>query len=64
MVLDDFEKTRVDIIGRYRQKTREFDNYPTRPLDADNGAFDALERTFGHPDLLAFMELFSDVLQV
>ena len=64
MVLDDFEKTRVDIIGRYRQKTREFDDYPARPLDADDGTFDALERTFGDPDLLSFMKLFRDVFQV
>ena len=64
MVLDDFKKTRIDIIGRYCQKARKFDDYPARPLDADNGAFDALERTFGHPDLLAFMKLCGDVLKV
>lgn len=62
--LNDLEETRVDIVGRNRQKTRQFHNDTTRPSDADDCALDAFERTFGDANFLSFMKLGGNIFQI
>ena len=64
MESDYLEKTRVDIVGRNCKKAREFHDYAARTLYADDGTFDAFERTFGYAYALAFVKLLCDVFQV
>ena len=62
--IDRLDESRIDIICRNCQETRQFDNDTTGTLDTHDRAFDSLERAFGNADFLAFVELGCDVLEV
>ena len=64
MNLDDLQRARVDEIGSNSQKSGEFDHDAAGTPDAQDGAFDTLERAFYDTDLLSFAELVCDVLEI
>ena len=64
MNLYDLQRARVDIIGGDRKKSGEFDHDAAGALDAEYGAFDALERAVNDTDFLSFAELVGDILEV
>lgn len=64
MNLNDLQGTRIDIVGGYSQQSGEFDHDAAGALDAQDGAFDSLERAVDDADLLSFAELVGYVLEV
>ena len=64
LFIDRLDESRIDIICRNCQETRQFDNDAAGTLDTHDRAFDSLERSFGNTDFLAFVELGCDVFEV
>lgn len=64
LFIDRLDESRIDIICRNCQETRQFDNDAAGTLDAHDCAFDSLERSFGNEDFLAFVELGCDVFEI
>lgn len=62
--IDRLDESRIDIICRNCQETRQFDNHAAGTLDTHDRAFDSLERAFGNADFLAFVEFGCDVFEI
>ena len=64
MNLNDLDIARIDETCGDGEKSGEIDDNPARTLDAEDDAFDTLERPVDDADLLTFAELGRYVLEV